>query len=213
MGQFASIISLTRKEILTLTETHITDIPTAIKDLNLITTSLTPRRKVSASPPFPDADLSDSLLSKAIGKAINSAYLESRYLFKAVFPSVDLPPGNTDFGVVLNYGPVMGDFKSLTNQLSLFLTNSNLQPLLAGELAKQLQPQVMASGNTPSATFGRVATPNLAIVDPLITIEYLFWVASFGIFRTEEINSAGERDYAVVYSCSAANGTLQSIIK
>ncbi|MBB5619368.1 hypothetical protein HDE69_000404 [Pedobacter cryoconitis] len=213
MGQFASIISLTRKEILTLTETHITDIPTAIKDLNLITTSLTPRRKVSAPPPFPDSDLSDSLLSKAIGKAINSAYLESRYLFKAIFPSVDLPLENNDFGVVLNYGPVMGDFKSLTNQLSLFLTNSNLQPLLAGELARQLQPQVMASGNTPSATFGRVATPNLAIVDPLITVEYLFWVASFGIFRTEEINPSGESNYAVVYSCSAANGTLQSIMK
>lgn len=213
MGQFASIISLTRKEILTLTETHVTDIPTAIQDLNLITTSLTPRRKVSVPPPFPDTDLSDSLLSKTIGKAINSAYLESRYLFKAIFPSVDLPLGNTDFGVVLNYGPVMGDFKSLTNQISLFLTNSNLQPLLAAELAKQLQPQVISSGNTPSATYGRVATPNLTIVDPLITAEYLFWVASFGIFRTGGLKSDNDSNYAVVYSCSAANGTLRSIMK
>ena len=213
MGQFASIISLTRKEILTLTETHITDIPTATQDLNLITTSLTPRTKVSVPPPFTESDLPDSTLSKTISKAINSAYLESRYLFKAVFPSVDLPAGNTDFGVVLNYTPVMGDFKSLTNQLSLFLTDSNLQPLLAGELAKQLQPQVMASGNTPSATFGRVATPDLTIADPLITVKYLFWVAAFGIFRTGTINAAGVPGYAVVYSCSAANGTLQSIMK
>lgn len=213
MGQFASIISLTRKEILTLTETHITDIPTATQDLNLITTSLTPRSKVSVPPPFPGPDLPDSPLSNTISKAINSAYLESGYLFKAVFPSVNLPAENTDFGVVLNYGPVMGNFKSLTNQLSLFLTNSNLQPLLAAELAKQLQPQVMASGNTPSATFGRVATPNLTIADPLITIEYLFWVAAFGIFRTGIVNAAGVPGYAVVYSCSAANGTLQSIMK
>ena len=213
MGQFASIISLTRKEILTLTETHITDIPTATQDLNLITTSLTPRTKVSVPPPFAEPDLPDSTLSKTISKAINSAYLESEYLFKAVFPSVELPPGNTDFGVVLNYTPVMGDFKSLTNQLSLFLTNSNLQPLLAGELAKQLQPQVMASGNTPSATFGRVATPNLTIADPRITVEYLFWVAAFGIFRTGTINAVGASRYAVVYSCSAAIGTMKSIMK
>ncbi|RAJ29249.1 hypothetical protein [Pedobacter cryoconitis] len=213
MGQFASIISLTRKEILTLTESHIMDIPIATQDLNLITTSLTPRRKVSVTPPFPESDLPDDQLSKTISKAINSAYLESNYLFKAIFPSIDLPLENTDFGVVLNYGPVMGDFKSLTNQLSLFLTNSNLQPLLAAELAKQLQPQVIASGNTASATFGRVATTNLKIDDPVITIEYLFWVAAFGIFRTGGLNEAGESNYAVVYSCSAANGILQSIMK
>ncbi|QXU43601.1 hypothetical protein [Pedobacter sp. D749] len=213
MGQFASIISLTKKEILTLTETLITDIPTATEDLNLITTSLKPRIKVSVPPPFAESDLPDSSLSKTIGKAIDSACLESRYLFNAVFPSVVLPEKNNDYGVVLNYAPVMGDFKSLTNQLSLFLTDKNLQPLLAGQLAKQLQPQVMASGNTPSATFGRVATPNLSIADPLITVEYLFWVAAFGIFRTGTINAAGVPGYAVVYSCSAAIGTLQSIIK
>jgi len=212
MGQFASIISLTSKEILKLTEMFITDIPAATQDLNLITTSLTPRTNVSVSPPFVDTDLPDSL-SKVIGKAINSAYLESRYLFEAIFPTVNLPKGNNDFGVVLNYAPVIGDFKSLTNQLSMFLTNSNLRPLLAAELAKQLQPQVMASGNTPSATFGRVATPNLRINDPLITVEYLFWVAAFGIFRTGTINAAGVPGYAVIYSCSAANGTMQSIMK
>ena len=213
MGQFASIISLTKKEILTLTEMHITDIPTATEDLNLITTSLNPRTNVSVSPPFAESDLPDSALSKTISKAIDSAYLESRYLFKAVFPSVDLPEENTDYGVVLNYAPVTGHFKSLTNQLSLFLTDKNLQPLPAGELAKQLQPQVMASRNTPSATFGRVATPNLRIADPLITVEYLFWVAAFGIFRTGTINAVGASRYAVVYSCSAAIGTMKSIMK
>lgn len=211
MGQFASTISLSIEEILTLTASVVTDPETAVTELALIAKSLQPRTLLSQPPLSPPPGF-DSALDIAILNALNAAYHEAVFIFNAMYPDIELPANNTDYGAVLNYAPVNGNFESLTNQLAACFSDWGLQPALAVAIAAQIQPQAMQSGNTPSVTYGRVATGNITITDPNVTVEYLFWVASFGIFQTGKGTNLNPA-FAVIFSFSAANGTLTGTIQ
>lgn len=205
MGQFASSISLTWEDILTLTEEAITDESVATADLDMISLSLNPRVSVTVTEPV----LTNlPQLSLTIAAALTAANKESEFIYRVTFPAVTLPNENLDFGVVLNYHPAADDFKTLTDQLMAFLSAHKFPVSLAASIAAKLQPQVMASAGTPSVTYGREATKHVHMADPLITIDYLFWVAAFGIFQTSAATDNGTKSYAVIYSFRAAIGSL-----
>ncbi len=210
MGQFASSISLSIAEILILTESNVTAPEKAIYDLDLITIALEPRTMTSPFPPPPPSD-GALPLELAIFDALDATYSQSVFIFNSVFKSISPTAVNTSYGTVLNYAPVAGNYDSLTNQIAACFSAWGLQPGLAADVAAQLQPQVVLSANTPLATYGRTATGNVVINDPYINVEFLFWVAAFGIFQTG-INFAGDPTYAVIYSFSAANGIVQTTI-
>jgi hypothetical protein len=212
MGQFASIISLTWEEILTLTQSAINDESVAIADLELITLALNPRTPVLV-PILPPPEGVSPLLGTAISDALTSASKESRYIYNAIFPASTLTDENYDLGVVLNYAPLLNDFKSLTNHLTTFFSDRNLPLSPAVKIAAKLQPEVMASSNTPSVTYGRVPTGKVEISDPLMLVEYLFWVAAFGIFQTGNSSETGSPQFAVIYSFRASLGNLSSTIQ
>jgi hypothetical protein len=211
MGQFASSISLSLDEILTLTSSAVTSIETAIVELGLIDKSLQPRTSMIPLP-VPVPPNHHSALDLAILYALRAAYNECDFIFKATFPDVDLPVANTCYGTVLNYAPVNGNFESLTNQIAACFADWGLQPELAASIAAQLQPQVVSSSGTPTATYGRAATDKVSISGSVVTVEYLFWVAAFGIFQTGA-DAANNPLYAAIFSFSAAVGNLQGTIQ
>ncbi len=214
MGQFISSINLAYDQIVALAAAAVTDAPTAINNLELITTALTPRTPIESNPVAESTPLNN-----AISDALTAASNESVYLFNATFPSVNMP--DTCFGVVLNYDPNPNDYQSLTKQIEECFLSWGMPVSLAGAIAGQIQPQVMASrlpiqvmpcGFTPSATYGRAATNNVVINDPVITVEYLFWVVAFGVYQTGGTNTDGTNNLAAVYSFSAATGMLKGVV-
>jgi hypothetical protein len=211
MGQFASSISLDWDQILTLAEADIISPDTAIEGLELIAKGLAPRTILIGLPVSAPTG-NDSKLIAALTAALTAAYNESIFLFNATFPLVTLPGSNTCFGVVLNYAPTAGNFQSLTSQLEDCFSHWGIPISLAQPIASQIQPQVMNSMFTPSATYGRAATSVIKIADPIITIDYLFWMAAFGVFNTGP-GPDGNPQFAVIYSFTAAIGPLEGTIQ
>ena len=191
MGNFACSVPLSQNQIITVTESAITDPASAITDLNLVAQAL------AGILPDPGIALTD-----AINNALQAAQGQSITLFNETFP---IEVFSTCFGAVVNYAPQPGNYDSLTNQIFTCLAYWNLlSPSIAALIAQPIQDSVINSSGVPTSTYGSVSAP---VSGPVILEVTIYWTAAFGLFNTGGTNPDDSPGQGVVFGFSAANAS------
>ena len=202
MGQFISVATSTEPVVVDIIETMIQHadpggISTVIQQLNDITEALQPR---NADALYSTADLHGAILN-----ALEATRLQANYLFKAIYPDVELA-NETDYGVVINYY-ADGDVTLLDNYIRDRLFSWNIDPGVSDIIAKGVYAEIQNCQLTPTATYGQSPNGKLVVNNNVASaIGYVFWSSAFAILSYS--NAIGLPQLMVFYGFCAAESNI-----